>query len=164
METITKSTKLTRTIEKANNIVSAVLGFEYGAAKDMEAWFRFRDALLTDDSIDKYRINKDFKWGMQLLTYVIDYLKRIDSTEDRIVVDRLYRGLSDTLIEECHAGYESDYKAVLVLIDCLKIISANSKVFEADDINDLQIDLNTIANCQRMVLDVVKSENEKQAA
>jgi hypothetical protein len=151
-----------RTLHKAKNIIAASLGAMDGTDYRLK-WTSLRNALVSSDSLDEFRSDKLFKWGVQLVLYITDAMINVYYLNDKESWETLY-SLGDTLIGDCDMGDVNDHNSILKIIDALRIIALDARAWDLreEDVNDLLNDLNTISACQLMVLETFKER--KQAA
>ena len=147
-----KEILLSRTETKAKEIIRGCLGFR----DDQEhsgPWTTLRNAFISDDKLDSLRSDKFFKYGLQILMYITDTLIQVEAEDDP--KHRAEDWLIGQLLLE---NDEDDYKSLLKLNEAFEMITADPKHariwdLNPEDVNDLRIDLATIATCHRMVLD-----------
>lgn len=161
-EQITRENMQHRMAMKAGDFIKATFGALTPDWVSAEGWLHFRDFLITDEAVDQFRSDKDFKWGIQLVIYVVESLEKIDTTAigNSPSNDRHYQLLKDYFIGELLLGDDSDYKAVLELMKALRIYE-NEKVRgrysrSADEFWDLKTDLETIERCQRIAMEAAR--------
>ena len=97
-------------------------------------------------------MEKHFKYGLQILMYIHDGLIEEEAATDS------KRNKENWLVNQLLEKNEEDYKSLLKLIEAFEILTndpehARYYGLNPGDVNDLRIDLTTIARCHRMVLD-----------
>ncbi len=124
-------------------------------------WKNFRNALISDEKMDALRRDKSFKWGVQIVLYIIDDMYEIDFERDAETIKNIKDRTSSYLIYDLKKYEDEDHQGVLKLIEALDILTSRPQDarkwdLKPEDVNDLQMRLNTIANCQRMLLNVTQ--------
>lgn len=157
MET-TEISKKDAALYKAKDLIKAA--FEY---TDNDGYKKLRNALVTDNKFDAVRNDKLFKWGAQMILYLIDAMTILEYTDGDINSERLrrdtIRDVTDHMIGECRAGVEDDHLSILKVIEAFNILTINPREWGIEDRELIGIKalLDTIAYCQRLILDTYKN-------
>ena len=150
-----KQILLNRTVSKAKEIIRACLGFtDENELIHSDSWTTLRNVLLDDEKVDGLRANKHFKYGLQILMYIIDTMREVETIDDHKRAQEKEQWIVGQLLE----NNEEDYNSLLKLIEAFNIVTKDAAHAEyyglnPEDVNDLRIGLTTIESYHRMVLD-----------
>jgi len=154
-----KSVKFYRTTGKAEDIIKAMLNFNDGG-NYIEEWQFFRDLLITEKSMNAFWMDDDFKRGVFLVCNITDTMIETNFNYGHKESERENARQADSLVARligsCYLGNDGSNKSIIKLIEALEVLPISN----SDDLNDLKIELNTIARCQQMVLEMVIEEGD----
>jgi hypothetical protein len=148
-----KQTMVKRTLSKASEIMRGCLGIT-SCFDNSETWQTLRNAMIADEKLDGIRSDKFFKYGLQILMYITDAMIEAKAADDEYLQKK-----ESWLVRQLLADHdEGDHESLLKLIEAFEIVAKDPEHarrwgLNPQDVNDLRIDLTTIARCHRMVLD-----------
>jgi len=160
MKTTTETTAVCgRTISKAKEIIITTLGGGDTSVSFLHVWRPFLDALVLADELDEYRADLNFKRGVQKIVYILDQL-HVTEWRDAAKIQEIHEKLADSLIGDCPLKDDSDYLAILQMIESLEILAKRASFWTMEEhITDLRINLNAISYSQKMVLESAETDN-----
>lgn len=156
-----------RIYAKAQDIIQATFG-EIDANPLSEVWLHFRDFLISDDRLDHFRTDQDFKWGMWQVIHTLSILDEIRAEEDEGKFHDLYVSLSEFYTESLSMGETDDHESVLKLVECVNIWKGQQRIAPMYDMDDedfaaLAMDLEVILYSQRLAIKASKQRKPKNS-
>lgn len=155
MEDKTTTLNQKRARDLAADLICTTLGMIEGN-HNFCYWADFRDQLLTNDKLDSFRSDSDFKTGLYLISKTIDYMIELDGIEELIKQKPEFYELAYVYMNREMQG--KNYKAVQKLLECLEFVTDTliEKRWEPEDIEALRRQLQTIAYTLGMILEAVR--------
>src|SRR5690349_9215275 len=161
-----RTVRFNRVYDKAQDIIRGTLDLD-GYSDRVDAWQDFRDHLISFEPLKDFWQSKKFRWGFYLICKLIDDLIILNydydhgkSSEDNNELRKA--NITERFIGDCIQGDESDRESILELSAALETIMQIKPEEEwelvPEDVYDIKADLETIARCQLMVLEVVRAE------